>query len=194
MYNPTIHHRRSVRLPDYDYSQAGLYFVTLCVKDRQCLFGRIEQGQMILNEAGGIAHLEWVKSTEIRSEIILHEFIIMPNHMHGIVEIISKECRGDWLVAQANAIDSEQTNRSVRNQGDQPVAPTGPDPKSLGAMVGGYKSIVTQRINAVQKTSGSIWQRNYHEHIIRNAPSHQKIAESIISNPLLWQQDILFAL
>ncbi|MDJ1471127.1 hypothetical protein QNI19_08090 [Cytophagaceae bacterium DM2B3-1] len=191
-YDPAIHHRRSIRLPDYEYSQAGLYFVTICVKDRQCLFGRIDGGQMVLNEVGEIACQEWGKSAEIRQEIVLHEFIIMPNHMHGIVEITDITCRGDWQVAQAITIDPDQTNRSAGNQGDLPIAPTGLNPKSLGAMIGGYKASVTKKVNDIQQTSGSVWQRNYYEHIIRNARSHQQIAEYITTNPQRWEQDTLY--
>ncbi|MDJ1498878.1 hypothetical protein QNI19_38480 [Cytophagaceae bacterium DM2B3-1] len=193
-YTPATHHRRSIRLSDYDYSLAGLYFVTICTKDRQCLFGHIEQGQMVLNEAGVIAHQEWEKSVEIRQGIALHEFIIMPNHMHGIVEIMDTQCRGDWQVAQAITKGSDQTHRSAGNQGDLPIAPTGLNPKSLGAMIGGYKASVTKKVNDTRQTSGSVWQRNYYEHIIRNARSHQQIAQYITTNPLRWEQDALYEL
>ncbi|MDJ1473764.1 transposase [Xanthocytophaga flava] len=193
-YNPAIHHRRSIRLSDYDYSLAGLYFVTICVKDRQCLFGHVNGGQMVLNEAGEIARQEWGKSVEIRQGIALHEFIIMPNHMHGIVEIIDTKCRGDWQVAQATTIGSDQTHRSAGNQGDLPIAPTRLNPKSLGAMIGGYKASVTKKVNDIRQASESVWQRNYYEHIIRNAHSHQQISEYITTNPQRWEQDALYAL
>ncbi len=84
-YNPAIHHRRSIRLKGYDYSQEGLYFVTLCVQDKKFLFGEIEHGKMILNKYGEIAHEEWIKTATLRKNISLDEFIIMPNHMHGII-------------------------------------------------------------------------------------------------------------
>ncbi|MGB4957871.1 MAG: hypothetical protein WBO36_00260, partial [Saprospiraceae bacterium] len=87
-YNPHLHHRRSIRLKGYDYAQAGLYFVTMCVQDKVCLFGHIENGEMILNEAGKIAHEEWQNTTQIRNNIALHDFIVMPNHFHAIIEIL----------------------------------------------------------------------------------------------------------
>lgn len=84
-------HRRSIRLRDYDYSQMGLYFITLCCHHRAPLFGRVEAGDMILNAVGQIAHEQWLETAKMRSAICLHEFVIMPNHMHGIVEIVSMD-------------------------------------------------------------------------------------------------------
>ncbi len=96
-YNPDIHHRRSIRLKGYDYSQAGLYFITICTQNRLCLFGEIvddDRGTTIcaLNENGRIAEKEWIKTSRMRPNIRLDVFVIMPNHMHGIIEIA--DCRG----------------------------------------------------------------------------------------------------
>ncbi len=87
-YNPDIHHRRSIRLKGYDYSQNGLYFITICTQNRYHLFGTITNDQMALNPIGKIAHDEWLKTESMRPNIRLHEFIVMPNHIHGIIEII----------------------------------------------------------------------------------------------------------
>ncbi|PIP72247.1 MAG: transposase, partial [Nitrospinae bacterium CG22_combo_CG10-13_8_21_14_all_47_10] len=144
MKNSPQRNRRSIRLKGYDYSQAGAYFVTICAQNRECLFGEIADGQMVLNDAGEIIAEEWMKSGEIRDEIELDEWVVMPNHLHAIVMI---------------------------RRGDRPVAPTspGPHPKSIGALLAGFKSAATKRINKTRKTPGAkIWQRNYHEHIIRN--------------------------
>ncbi len=84
-YNSQIHHRRSIRLKRYDYSQAGVYFVTICVQNRECLFGDIANRRMRLNVAGRIVADEWMKSAEIRDRIELDEWVMMPNHFHGIV-------------------------------------------------------------------------------------------------------------
>jgi hypothetical protein len=86
-YNPQKHHRRSIRLKGYDYSQAGLYFITMVTKNRACLFGKIENGAMILNDAGNIAHDCWLEIPNHFPNVILHEHIIMPNHIHGIIEL-----------------------------------------------------------------------------------------------------------
>jgi putative transposase len=87
-YNPQIHHRRSIRLKGYDYAQAGLYFITICVKNRQCLFGGIKNGELILNDAGKIAENCWLEIPQHFPNVELHEFIIMPNHIHGIIEFV----------------------------------------------------------------------------------------------------------
>jgi putative transposase len=87
-YNPQIHHRRSIRLKGYDYAQAGLYFITICVKNRKCLFGGIKNGELILNDAGKIAENCWLEIPQHFPNVELHEFIIMPNHIHGIIEFV----------------------------------------------------------------------------------------------------------
>jgi putative transposase len=87
VYNPEIHKRKTTRLKGYDYSSSGGYFVTICVKDRQCLFGEIIDGEINLSELGQIVQKEWINTTNIRKNIILDEFVIMPNHFHGIIFI-----------------------------------------------------------------------------------------------------------
>ncbi|HTO15460.1 MAG TPA: hypothetical protein VLZ83_06800 [Edaphocola sp.] len=89
-YNPNIHHRRSIRLKEYDYSQAGLYFITICCQDRICRFGHVENDEMILNQYGQIAFDEWVRTIELRNNVELGEFVIMPNHMHGIIRLFDR--------------------------------------------------------------------------------------------------------
>lgn len=113
-FNSDIHKRRSIRLAGYDYSQAGLYFLTICVQDKECLFGSIENGAMILNEYGRMAEDEWLKSAKIRLEIELHGFIVMPNHIHGIVEIVEGIRRGDWQSPRFRA-DGATYNRNTYN-------------------------------------------------------------------------------
>ena len=94
-YNPDIHHRRSMRLQGYDYSSPGAYFVTICTQNRECLFGEIVARKMVLNDAGKIVADEWIKTGDIRDEIELDAWVVMPNHFHGIVMIR----RGDRPVA-----------------------------------------------------------------------------------------------
>ena len=86
-YNPAIHHRRSIRLKEYDYSQAGAYFVTICTHDRQCRFGNVLDGEMVLNELGAIAREQWICLPERFHNVVFDEFVVMPNHMHGIILI-----------------------------------------------------------------------------------------------------------
>ena len=185
-YNPNIHHRRSIRLKGYDYSQAGLYFITICVKNRQCLFGNIANGKMILNDAGRMVQNQWVKLCQRFKNIQLHEYIVMPNHFHAILEIV-----GATLV-----VDQTNDGKEGQPQGFAPttdgIATTG---KTVGDMVGAFESITTvEYIRGVkqqkwQPFDGKLWQRNYWEHIIRNEKSYQNISEYIINNSLKWNDD-----
>jgi len=183
-YDSGIHHRRSIRLRGYDYSQNGLYFITICCNERQPIFGEVVGDEMCLNDAGRLAHEEWEKTGTMRENIELHEFIVMPNHIHGIIEIaVGAHCmRPD--VARPDVTDDEVRNQAGRNQGRVQRAPT------VGDIVRGYKSSVTKRINQLRKMSNSpVWQRNYYEHIIRNEEAYLKIAEYIQTNPQRWNED-----
>lgn len=156
-YNPNIHHRKSIRLKGYDYSQAGLYFITICVQDRLCLFGEIENGEMVWNDAGCNAHECWLQIPNHFPNVILHEYIVMPNHVHGIIELVG-----------ANNYSPE--TRANEN-GAKYFSPLRSPSKTIGSIVGGYKIGVTKwfRENGIMDT---IWQRNYWEHIIRDEQSH----------------------
>ena len=101
-YNPNIHQRRSIRLKGYDYSQAGLYFITICVKNRACLLGNIANGTMILNDAGKMVETEWLNLKTRFPNIELHEYVVMPNHFHGILEIV-----GATLVVAQNETNND---------------------------------------------------------------------------------------
>lgn len=176
--------RRSIRLQGYDYSQAGAYFVTVCTQNRECLFGDIVDGEMRMNTAGRMVADEWIKTAEIRDEIKLDEWVVMPNHFHGILVIGDR--RGDRPVAPLNVTTTSG------EQGDRPVAPTGPKPRSVGAVMAGFKSAVTKRINELHQTPGAkLWQRNYWEHIVRNEPELNRIREYIHNNPARWELDKL---
>jgi putative transposase len=139
-YNPEIHHRRSIRLKGYDYSQPGSYFITLCTYKRQCWFGEIHKGKMHLNQLGNIVKQEWLKSAQIRPNLRLDEWIIMPNHFHGIV----------WIVQSKIEMKSEDnlSNEGVCNTPQPPLREGLRRPgNSLGSFIGGFKSAVTRRIN-----------------------------------------------
>jgi len=107
-YNPAIHHRRSIRLQGYDYGQTGLYFITLCTWERHCIFGSIKNGQVNLTDFGEIAQEEWLRTSTLRPNIKLAEFIIMPNHFHGIIEIINTDNTG---TACPNEYESSSNSR-----------------------------------------------------------------------------------
>lgn len=176
-YNPDLHHRRTLRLKDYDYGGAGGYFVTICTDGRGCLFGELLAGAMRLNGFGEIVREEWLKSAEVRQEIDLDAFVVMPNHLHGIVMIRSAGVdRGENCPGAMN--------RPLRR------SPSGPLSGSLGAMIGQFKSIVAKRINALRVTPGCpVWQRNFYEHVVRDETDLQAIREYIVNNPLQWELD-----
>lgn len=182
-YHPDYHHRRSIRLRNYDYSQSGIYFITLCTHQRKCLFGQISDGKMELNELGEIVQNEWLRSPEIRKEITLDEWVVMPNHLHGIV-IITKPDQPQ----NSDLPNLLATNHSLPLQG----LPIQMKPRSLSSLIVGFKSATTRQINHCRHASGtSVWQRNYYENIVRNQQSLQNFCEYIRNNPLSWKVDQL---
>ncbi len=183
-YNPTIHHRRSIRLKGYDYSQAGLYFITICCQDRVCRLGKIENGVMICNELGEIAYREWMKTAELRPQIELDAFMVMPNHIHGILKI--NEMDMDTLHSRNNTGDNTGDNMGD-NMGEC-NSPLRSPSNTIGAIIRGYKSSVTKQFG-LMGFDEKLWQRNYYEHIIRDEQSYQIISEYIINNPKKWADD-----
>jgi len=188
-YNPNIHHRRSIRLKDYDYSQSGLYFITICCQDKICRFGKIENTEMILNELGIIAHNEWGKLPERYPNVELNAFQIMPNHIHGIIML--NTVGAGFTPAQYNE-NRTTANMATTNRTTARVAPT------IGDIVGAYKSLVANGCLDIYKTKneimGKLWQRNYYEHIIRNEQSYQNISEYILNNPTKWLDDKFYTI
>jgi REP element-mobilizing transposase RayT len=167
-YDPAKHHRRSIRLRKYDYSQAGAYFVTLCTRDRECLFGDVVNEEMAFNEYGNAINETWIWLGEQYEYIMLDEYIVMPNHFHGIL-VIHEDGRGGSRTAP--------TYDPVKR-------------KPLGRLIGAFKTVSTKRINEIRKTPGSVvWQRNYYEHIIRNQHDLHDIRQYILYNPLRWEED-----
>jgi putative transposase len=197
-YNPQIHHRRSIRLKGYDYSQAGLYFITICCQDRKYRFGKIENGEMILNELGTIAYNEWTKLVERFTNFELDVFQIMPNHMHGIillnnvagVDTLTQLVQPQGLVpTYAIAQNGSITDCDDIGTGASPA----PANATVGGIIGAYKSLVFNGCLKIYKSKndlmGKLWQRNYYEHIIRNAKSYENISNYIINNPAKWAED-----
>lgn len=186
-YNPNIHHRRSIRLKGYNYSQAGLYFITICCQNRICRFGNVVDGEMMLNEFGIVAYNEWVKLSERFSNFELDVFQIMPNHMHGIILLNDISVGAGVNPAQNDLYTQNDGKPNDNNRTTARVAPT------VSNIVGAYKSLVANGcldiFKSQNETMGKLWQRNYYEHIIRNEQSYQTIAEYIINNPAKWADD-----
>lgn len=201
-YNPNIHHRRSIRLKGYDYSQAGLYFITICVQNRECLFGNIENGNLNMNDAGMMVE-KWYNELENKfSDIHCHEMIVMPNHFHCIIENVGTTVGADLRVCpnkpepfntvsekSFNTVSEKPFNTVSENIVGEHVG------SPLHLVVQWFKTMTTNEYIRGVKTLGwqpfnrKLWQRNYYEHIIRNEQSYQTISDYIINNPKKWDDD-----
>lgn len=174
-FDPNRQRRRSVRLRYHDYA-GGLYFVTICTHGRLPLFGEIADGEMTLSVAGEIVTDEWMRTGEIRAEVVLDAFVVMPNHVHGIVGIIDR-----------NGPDRRGTmHRAPTRRFSEPVA------HSLSTIVGTFKAAVTRRINHENGRPGAaVWQRNYWERVLRDDRELAIARRYIADNPLRWHLDRL---
>jgi REP element-mobilizing transposase RayT len=170
MISPTRKPFRSVRLRGYDYTIGGAYFITICTHNRQNLFGEIEKEVVVLNGSGHIAVEEWLKTAVLRPNVILDEFVVMPNHVHGIVILNSER--------------SSTARRATTEEFGKPIA------NSIPTVIRAYKSAVTKRIHELHlESSTPVWQRNYYEHVIRGEDDLNSIREYIRFNPQKWADD-----
>ncbi len=161
--------RKQLRLKNYEYSAAGYYFVTICVQDRVRLFGEIINNEMILNETGEILKFTWFDLVNHNANIILDHFVIMPNHIHGIIQIVGA---GSEPAFMPNGAGLE------------------PAPTTLAEIVRQFKTFSSKRINKLCNTPGTkIWQRNYYERVIRNEKELNNIRQYIQDNPINWEFD-----
>lgn len=169
LYDPNIHHRRSLRLHEFDYSEARAYFVTLVTQGRENLFGKIVSGTMRHNIVGECAGAVWKRLPQYFA-VNLDAWVIMPNHLHGI------------LVLQETYRTPDQKAGKGSMKGTQPG--------SLNAIIQNLKSVSTRRINVLRNSPGMpVWQRDYYEHIIRDEEDWARIADYIELNPVLWETD-----
>jgi REP element-mobilizing transposase RayT len=164
-------HRRSTRLRDYDYTTSGAYFLTVVTQGRAPILGQVIDGEMHVNALGDIVQREWRRSQDLRPEIELAEFVVMPNHLHGVVLL-----RDDVPSALLTSTPS-QTG-------------LGRPPRSISSFVAGFKATTTRLINDTRSSSGTkVWQRNYHDRVIRNEREYDAIRKYIVDNPLNWAED-----
>ena len=162
-FNPYIHNRRSIRLPDYDYASVGGYFVTICNHQKECLLGEVKDCRVVLNDYGNLVLDSWLWLEKQYPYVELGKFVIVPNHVHGVILITDS------------------------NQGGSRTAPT---VKPLGRVIGAFKTFSSRRINALRHTpSWPVWQRNYYEHVLRAEEGLYVINKYIENNPLKWQED-----
>jgi REP element-mobilizing transposase RayT len=195
-YDPNIHQRRSIRLKGYDYSQPGAYFVTMVARHRECLFGDIHDGKLDLTDIGNIIKTTWLRIPTHFPTTRLDEYIIMPNHFHGILRILKSECTGeaaadDKFTEFAYSIQKRDVlSLQFFPAAASPQPPKGTKAGSLNAIIQNFKSISTRKINQVLQTPGNkIWQRDYFERVIRNERELDAIRQYIQDNPLKWGTD-----
>ena len=163
-----LHERKPNRLRNYDYSQDNLYYITSCVKDRICCFGSVVDKKMICNDYGNIAENQWNWLFQQYPYILYHAFVIMPNHIHGIIEIRRSSVVG--------------TGRDLSLQSKI---------KSLSEIIGAYKTTVSKQIHQAGLSTFQ-WQRSFHDHIIRDDGSYQRIFDYMYDNPAKWEDDTFF--
>ncbi|XGV96356.1 MAG: transposase [Leptolyngbya sp. BL-A-14] len=185
-YDPDKHHRRSIRLPGYDYSSSGAYFITICTHQRACLFGAVVDGEMQLNECGQIVRSYWLKLPNHHSHLHLDKFVIMPNHVHGILVLTDNPVGAGF--------DVKATSHS--NQSLAKPAPTNASAHmkrhGIPEIIRGFTTFSARCINQHRKMIGvPVWPRNYYEHIVRNDESLRRLRQYIHNNPLSWQEDQL---
>ena len=191
-YNPDIHNRRSIRLKGYDYSQNGFYYITICIKNRDHSFCTINNGEILISQCGEIADSIWKTIPLQFNYITLHEYIIMPNHIHGIIEIVHNPV-GARFIAPDN--ETAPNHQGAINQGAINRTPTDTinNPMfrdNVARVVRWFKGRTTFECRKNQ--CALTWQRNYYEHIIRDEQSYHRIADYIVNNPASWDKDDLY--
>jgi putative transposase len=201
------HHRRSIRLKGYNYTRDGAYFVTICTQGRVCLFGTVVSGDMQMNEYGREVADCWSWLAERYSYVHLDQWIVMPNHMHGIIVIAYDRrngsghddigldvadsdgvCRGGSRTARTRTARTGFVGQPTVGIDGSRIAST--KRKTLGRLIGAFKTVSTRRINDVRSSPGAkVWQRNYYERVVRNNLQLRRVRRYIASNPLRWELD-----
>ncbi len=173
--------RRAIRLRGYDYGQEGAYFVTICTRDRICSLGDVVDGDMVLSDAGRLAQATWQALPQHYLNVRLDAWVVMPNHVHGIV----------WLVSDGPSTQAGLETRPYRQRRTGSVgAGFKPARRGLPEIVRGFKTFSARRINAARNVTGSpFWQRNYYEHVIRSEDALDRIRQYIVDNPAKWHED-----
>ena len=183
-----MHHRRSIRLKGYDYAQAGVYYVTLVTRHRVCLFGNIIDGEFNPNEAGIMVEKWWYELPHKFPRVETDDFIVMPNHFHGIILINDGSPVGVDLRVCPFPDSNDPAHRGAIVRGAHTGAP-------LPEIVQWFKTMTTNEyIRGVKHAGwppfmGKLWQRNYYEHIIRNENDLERIQKYIQNNPISWEDD-----
>ena len=189
--------RRFIRLQGYDYTRQGAYFVTICTRNRACLLGDIVEGRMRLSKAGRLAQVAWEDLPYHYPHVQIDVWVIMPNHMHGIVILTEAQATDDDMRVGTDPKINVGTKTDTGTKTDvgaglkpAPTAPAAPTRHGLSEIVRAFKTFSARRINALHNTVGTpFWQRNYYEHVIRNESALDRIRQYIVDNPARWRED-----
>jgi putative transposase len=188
-FDPQKHNRRSIRLPNYDYSQPDAYYVTIVAWQRECLFGEVVNKEMKLNRYGEIINHAWFDLPEHYRHVSLGAFIIMPNHVHGII-VLNDDRRGGSILGDDALPDVTIVGRTTLPSDSETRPYKIIKRHALPEIVRAFKSFSARRINVLRRMQGiPVWQRNYYEHIIRNEKDLQNKTDYIEANPMLWGED-----
>src|SRR6266700_5785077 len=181
MHNPNEPPRRKqIRLRGYDYAFPGVYFVTICSAGKRPVFGSIRGESVVLSHEGEIVRSEWIALPERFSRLVLDEFVIMPNHLHGVLAFVGHA---------GGASPSPTTGNTTTKPGGAASGGVSPSP-TLFEAIGAFKSISTIKVNRLLGRRGvPLWQRSYYEHIVRTGEDLRKIQRYILENPLMWSLD-----
>jgi putative transposase len=181
-FDPRKHHRRSIRLKDYDYTQPGAYFVTILAWHRQEIFGQIQAGRIQLSPGGKVVWRVWENLPRHFKNVTLGNAIVMPNHFHGIIIIEGRgEASAKWVEGEVQTMTADASPLH---------GPKGTIPCSLGAIIQNFKSVSSRKIaRAMGRTGSLVLQRNYYERVVRNEDEFRQIAEYIMNNPSAWDTD-----
>ncbi len=191
----------SNRLRGWDYASSGHYYITIVTAGRNRLFGEIKNGEMILNDLGQIVYDEFFKSFELREELFLGEFVLMPDHLHAIVILDKLKCECSGHVGMYDHVGThDRVETHGRASLPQPQPQFQRQPKSISSFVAGFKSSTIKRIDdwidsnnvamAKFNKNNPLWQSNYHDHIIRNETEYRHISDYIIRNPIEWEENL----
>jgi putative transposase len=183
--------RQSIRLREHNYGAKAGYFVTLCASERACLFGKIHGGELSLSAVGTIVDEEWRRTADLRTNVILDTYVVMPNHFHAIIFITrpsSPELKTEPDDRRPSA--KREWSSDDRARASQQLAPTmSPRAGSLGTILGQFKAAVTKRVVTLADGPNVVWQRNYYEHVIRDDADLNRIRKYITDNPANWPED-----
>jgi putative transposase len=192
-YTASIHHRRSIRLQNYDYTANGAYFVTFRTVQKECLFGTILHGTLQLNDFGLAVAESWIAIPNHFPGVELDEYVVMPNHFHGILNLLAIPVgakQGSSASPDSGNILEKQATRQIQGEALTLVQPHGTTCGSLGAIIQNFKSVSTRSGNRMRNKPGcSVWQRNYYERVIRNERELSTVREYIVNNPMKWALD-----